>query len=182
MSSAGIFAAAVVALVVVFLAVRLARTYFRMRGTRVVTCPENHHKAGVELDARGAALSGVLHAPDLRLQSCTRWPERQACGRECLREIAQAGESCLLRAILAGWYQGKSCALCGQAFGEIDWAARKPGLMTPEGTMLRWQQVDPERIDETMATHSPVCFTCHVTGTFVREHPDIVTDRSSRRA
>ncbi len=182
MPSAGLLAAAAVALVIVILAVRLARTYFAMRGTRVVTCPENHHKAGVELDARTAALSGVLHAPELRLRSCTRWPEKQDCGRECLRQIAEAGDACLLRGILAGWYEGRSCAMCGRPIGEIDWAARKPGLMTPEGTIIGWAQVDPDRIDETLATHNPVCFTCHVTNTFAREHPELIVDRSSRQA
>lgn len=180
MPSAGLLIAAAAALIVVLLVLRLARTYFHMRGARVVTCPENQHKAGVELDARAAAFSGVLHAPALRLRSCTRWPEKQDCGQECLRQVAAAGEDCLLRNMLAAWYQGKSCALCDRPFGEIDWASRKPGLMTPEGSFTGWEQVDPGQIDEVLATHRPVCFACHVANAFAKEHPELIVDRSAR--
>ncbi len=180
MPSAGLLVAAVVAAVALFLTVRLTRTYLAAHGTRVVPCPENHRKAEVALDARAAALSGVLHAPVLRLRSCTRWPEKQNCGQDCLAQISEAGESCLLRNIVAGWYAGKSCVLCQRPIGEIDWATHKLGLMTPEGNLIGWAQVDAEQIDRILATHSPVCFPCHVTNTFVREHPEMIVDRSSR--
>jgi hypothetical protein len=176
MPSAGYFVAVAVALAV-YLAVRLAFSYFAMRGARVVTCPENHRKVGVELEAGRAALGRGLH-----LSSCTRWPEKRDCGQECLRQIAEAGESCLVRSMLAKWYEGKSCAYCGNPIGEIDWATRKPGLMTPERTMIDWAQVPAERIDEILASHQAVCFACHVANSFVREHPLLVVDRTSRRA
>lgn len=56
----------------------------RYRGDRLVTCPETHNTAVVELDASHAASSGVLGHEDLRLKSCTRWPERADCDEDCL--------------------------------------------------------------------------------------------------
>lgn len=177
MPSAGLLVAAAIALAVVYFGLRLARSYFRMKGPRVVTCPENHRKAGVEVDARHAAVRS-----DLKLNTCTRWPEKQNCGQECLAQIAEAGESCLVRNILAKWYEGKSCTLCRSPIGEIDWATRKPGLMTPERTSIDWAHVPAERIDEVLASHEPVCYACLVTNTFVQRHPELVVDRTSRNA
>ena len=178
----GFLVLAAVALAVAYLAVRAARSYFAMRGTRVVTCPENHQKAGVAVGAGRAVLTGLYRAPELRLESCTRWPERQGCGQACLSEVAAAGEGCLVRHILTRWYEGKNCAYCGQPIGEIDWAARKPALMTPARISIEWAQVPAERLDEVLATHQAVCFTCHVTNTFAREHPELIVDRTARHA
>lgn len=182
MPSTGVLITAAAALITLMLAVRLARTYFGMRGMRVVLCPDNRRTAGVELDAGRAALSGILHAPELRLRSCSRWPEKQDCGRECLRQVAEAGDACLLRDMVADWYEGKSCAMCGRRIGDIDWSVSKPGLITQQGAILGWAEVDFGRIHEILDTSNPVCFTCHVTNRFVRNHPELVVDRSSRRA
>ena len=56
--------------------VRLAQAWFRYRGNRVILCPENRTPAGVRVDARHAAATALASAPQLRLDSCSRWPER----------------------------------------------------------------------------------------------------------
>jgi Protein of unknown function (DUF1761) len=61
--------------------------FSRYRGDRLVTCPETHDTAVVELDAKHAAVSGLAGQEKLRLESCSRWPERADCGQDC---IAQA--------------------------------------------------------------------------------------------
>ena len=66
---------------------RLGRVWLRYRGDRLVTCPETRQPVGVALDVRHAAWSGLGHAPSLRLETCSRWPERRDCGQECLRQI-----------------------------------------------------------------------------------------------
>ena len=171
---------AAVASGVLLLTIQLFRYWLRWRGTRVVTCPENQRKVGVEVDARHAAFTGLYTGPALRLSSCTRWPERQGCGQACLSEIAQAGQGCLVRTLLSRWYEAKDCAYCGKPIGEIDWGARKPALLTPGGTTIDWAQVNAEHLDEVLATHRPVCFACHVTNTFARAHPELLVDRSAR--
>ena len=90
---------------------RLARAFLAYRGTRVVVCPENREMVAVQVDAGHAALSASQGRPDLRLESCTRWPEKAGCGQECLGQIESAPEACLLRNILGDWYQGKSVRL-----------------------------------------------------------------------
>ena len=63
------------------------RVYFRFRGTRLVTCPETHKPAVVQVAARSMGMQAVLDEPCLRLSECSRWPMRQGCGQDCLRQI-----------------------------------------------------------------------------------------------
>jgi hypothetical protein len=43
---------------------------------------------------------------------------------------------------------------------------------------VEWSQVPAERLAEVLLTAAPVCFTCHLAATLIREHPAMVTDRS----
>jgi hypothetical protein len=86
-----------VALAVVMLAVLVAYlgyrvihgigVYFRFRGTRLVTCPETHQDAVVEVAARSMGVQAILDDPCLRISECSRWPMREGCGQDCLRQI-----------------------------------------------------------------------------------------------
>jgi hypothetical protein len=162
----------------VWVAVRFLGAWLRFRGARVVTCPENLRPAGVRLDARHAAGTAVLSSPDFQLSSCSRWPEKAGCGQECLRQIATAPEDCLVRGILARWYEGRSCVLCGMAIGPLHAAERRPGLLLPDGGTVDCGEVAAERLPEALRTAQPVCAGCHLANSFVREHPEWVTDRS----
>ena len=95
------------------------RVYSKFRGTRIITCPETKRAAAVEVDARGAALTSARGR--LSLRDCSRWPERQGCGQECLSQIEAAPADCLLRTILAKWYAGKACVICRKPIPEFDW-------------------------------------------------------------
>ena len=152
--------------------VRLAHTWWKYRGQRVITCPENQKPAGVVVDARHAAETALGKSPELRLSSCSRWPERAGCGQQCLSQIAASPEDCLVRNILTKWYEGKTCAYCGQPIGEIDWAGRKPALLRADGVSVEWSEVPADKLYETLAAASPVCFACHMANKLVREHPD----------
>ena len=83
-----------------------------------------------------------------------------------------------MRNILTKWYDGKVCAWCGQPFGEIDWASRKPALLGADGVSAEWSDVPADKLDETLAAASPVCFACHMANTLVREHPELAIDRA----
>ena len=156
---------------------RLAGAWMRYRGTRVVVCPENREMVAVRVDATHAAATAPQGHPDLRLESCTRWPEKAGCGQECLGQIESAPEACLLRNILADWYQGKSCVYCRREFRAIHWHDHQPGLATPNGTIVGWEGFRPEQVLDVLATHQPVCWDCRIAETFRREHPELVTDR-----
>lgn len=159
---------------------RLAALFGKYRGKRVVTCPENQRAAGVALDAGHAAWSGLGFRPDLRLTSCSRWPERAGCGQECLSQIAAAPEDCLVRNILTKWYEGKSCRLCGRPIGPIVAGAAQPAVLSAGNISVEWSEIPAERLQEVLSAGEPVCFACHMASKMVREHPELVIDRSER--
>jgi hypothetical protein len=159
---------------------RLVGAWLAYRGTRIVVCPESREMVAVEVDARHAALSAPQGRPELRLESCTRWPERKDCGQECLGQVESAPDACLLRNILGDWYEGKACALCGSEFKALEWHDHKPALLSPEGTLVDWTAFPPEQVIDVLARHQPVCWNCRVSEGFRREHPELVTDRPPR--
>jgi len=65
----------------------LSKVYSRSRGRHVVICPDNHRTANIELDARHAVAMHILGNSARKIQYCSRWPDRQDCGRECLAEV-----------------------------------------------------------------------------------------------
>jgi len=158
-------------------AIRLARIWLRYHGAMVVRCPETQRAAGVEVDARRAALTPPGRPADLHLAACTRWPERAGCGQECLSQIAVSPEDCLVRNILSHWYAGKVCASCGQPFEEIQWTTRKPALLSADKVSMDWNQVRAESLPETLDSSLPVCFACHMALRLVTEHPELAVER-----
>src|SRR5215472_16591375 len=97
---------------VAFRAIPGVRAYFKFRGKRLVTCPETHKAAAVDIGGGEAALGAFLKEPTLRLVECSRWPERENCGQECLQQIEVAPESCLVWNLVTTWYDGKNCVFC----------------------------------------------------------------------
>jgi len=173
--------AAALAAVMGFFLFRSLRSYFRWRGKRLVSCPETQKPAAVCLDAASLAKGSAWSAPPLRLSECSRWPEREGCGQECLKQIEAAPEGCLVRRIVAAWYTGKTCVFCGKP---VDFAGESvgqaPALLSPEKLTVYWDKIAPERLPEVFQTHSPVCWSCHIAETFRREHPELVVDRPAR--
>jgi hypothetical protein len=172
---------ALLALALGYLLFRGLRTYFKVRGKRLVTCPETQKSAAVDLDAAHLARDAVFGTPQFRLSECSRWPERQGCGQECLKQIEAAPEDCLVRRIVANWYAGKTCVICGKAVDVAEqWVGHVPALLSPEKRTIYWDKVAPEKLAEIFQTHSPVCWSCHIAETFRHEHPDLVVDRPAR--
>ncbi len=172
---------------VVYVVLRAAiKTYQQYRGKMVVTCPETHQPAGVAVDAKHAAITAIQGGPDLRLKECARWSERQNCGQACLAQIGSSPENCLVRTLLTNWYKGKSCVFCGKAFQQIDsydheailLYDQKPGLISPEGKIVKWLDVSVETLPQLLTTHKPVCWNCLIAETFRHQHPELVVDRS----
>ncbi len=60
-----------------------------MPSSLMVICPEDQTRAEVRIDPRLAARAETFAIPlDLRLASCSHWPERGGCDQRCLRQIA----------------------------------------------------------------------------------------------
>src|SRR5262245_54259417 len=106
------------------------RAWRHFRGERVVVCPENDGFAAVKVDASHAGSTALRQHLELRLATCSRWPEKESCGQECLSQIEAAPLECLARNILTRWYEGSTCVICNKDIGAFDWKSHKPGLMS----------------------------------------------------
>lgn len=176
MSLLQIVAAVILAVSVVYVLRLVVDTFLGMRGSRIVRCPETKEPVAVDLDLRHAVASAALGHPDFRLKDCSRWPEKRHCGQECLRELEAAPSECLVRNVVARWYEGKSCAFCGRAFGALRWHDHRPGLRTPGGVTVQWSEVPPVSLPRLLADAQAVCWDCTVAQTFRHDHPELVID------
>jgi len=169
--------AAVLAGIIVFRAVPFMEAYFEFRGKRLISCPETQQTAAVSVAAGRAAATALLGEPTLRLKQCSRWPERQNCGQECLAQIEADPDNCLVWNIVSNWYEGQECAVCHKHFGRLHHLDHPPALMDPEKKTRAWDEISPERLPEIFSTCQPVCWNCHVVETFRRTHPELIVDR-----
>ncbi|HLV86083.1 MAG TPA: hypothetical protein VKV39_03845 [Candidatus Sulfotelmatobacter sp.] len=161
----------------VFRAIPGVRAYLDFRGRRLVTCPETSNTAAVQVDSGQAAAGAFLSEPTLRLKECSRWPERQGCGQECLQQIEADPEKCLVWNIVAKWYEGKVCVFCRKPIRPLSHMEHAPALLGREFRTIEWKDVRPEELPAIFSTHQPVCWDCHVAETFRRKHPELVVDR-----
>ena len=168
---------AVVAVAAVVLGYRTVRTYLKFRGKRIVSCPENHLAAAVKVSAAKAAFESAIADPRLELSVCSRWPEREGCGQECLAQIAETPKACLVSTIVNRWYEGKECVFCHTPFHEIHWHDHPAALLDEENRTIEWKDIPAENLQQTFRTHLPVCWNCHVAQTMRRIHPDLVVTR-----
>lgn len=144
----------------------------RESGDRAVTCPESKEAAVVRLDSGHAAWTNLRGEKDLRLESCSRWPERADCGGGCLREIEVAPDGCLVRERLETWYRGACCAHCGLSIGSLHWFEIRPGLLTPEGLPVSWMEIPAADLPAALAVCRPLCSDCYVAECFKEKRTD----------
>lgn len=156
---------------------RYLGVYLKFRGQRIVSCPETHRPAAVRVAAGKAAISSTVGHDTLGLCECSRWPERQDCPLDCLAQIREAPEACLVWNIMRRWYQGQVCSYCHKAFRGIHWHDHPPAMVDGDHKTIQWNEIPADRLQETMRTHVPVCWNCHIAETFRRMHPDLVVDR-----
>jgi hypothetical protein len=173
---------------VVFIAVallcifRATQAYYTHRGRWLVRCPETQQTAAVGVSARQAAVPVLWGHPTLRLDQCSRWPERQNCGQECLQQIETDPDHCLVWNIVSRWYEGQRCALCRKRFGRLKHLDNPPAVMDAERKTSEWTDIPAEELPGVFSTYQPVCWNCHVAETFRRLNPELVVyrDRNAR--
>jgi hypothetical protein len=149
------------------------RTFFALRGSRIVNCPETNERAAVAVDAFHAAWPTVGDGTELRLTSCSHWPEKSACAQTCVRQIQAAPDGCRVKRVLAKWHEGKKCVFCKESLDSVDWQHDSPGLLRPDGSIADWSEFRPEQIPSVLQTHLPVCWSCCVEETFRSQHPEL---------
>jgi len=150
--------------VALFCAWAATRGYRLYREAQIVNCPQNGAPAAVKLHVVRAAATGLAGRPDLRLKSCSRWPERSGCDRACLSQIKSAAPgACSVRSILTTSYRGAQCAECGADIGAVGRGELKPVLMSPDRkTRIAWDEVAPQDLPGILATHLKICWSCHM--------------------
>jgi hypothetical protein len=154
------------------------RTWRLYHGVHVITCPENHEAAAVNVAAFDAAKwFAVSGETDLHLRTCSRWPEMAGCDQACLSQIGTAPRACALHTLVTAWYAAKQCHFCARDIGEIVWHERPPAFQLPNGTTREWKDVAPQELPKLFAHAMPVCWACHVVESFRREHPRMVIER-----
>jgi hypothetical protein len=158
------------------------RLYRRYTQSRLISCPETGKPEGVQLDAAHGLKESLRGHHEMRLRSCTRWPERQDCDQACLSQITEAPDGCSVRSILDEWYAGKVCVLCGRQFGaQINWYDHQPAFLDKERHVRRWEEIDAPALLDALESCEPVCWDCAMVGKVYDEHPELITERPDRR-
>jgi hypothetical protein len=137
----------------------ILRTQPSRYGKQVLTCPETRNHVDVEVDTRRAMLSLLAGVKDLRLQRCSRWPERADCDQGCLLQIDAA--PAVLSRVMAKWYEGKGCALCHRPVSSSDWEAGRLALLDRNNNLLELRQIRLEQLPNAFDHCRPLCWTCH---------------------
>jgi hypothetical protein len=176
-TAVGSLIAIIVLAAALWFGIRWLRSFYRYRGSRIVTCPETNRSAIVEVDSLHASLTSAVGLPDIRLEDCSRWPIKEQCGQECLMDLDVAPERCLVSGVLMRWYRDKDCVYCRKAFPELHWVDHRPALLSPEGKVLSWNEVSLDQLRDVLDTHFPVCWNCYIAQTFRADHPELVVFR-----
>jgi len=177
--SAQSFTILVVALVsVVYLAIAI-RTWWRLRGSRVVTCPETRRPAGVTIDVGHAMVSAVWERADVRIAGCSRWPERRGCAETCVPQIEESPESTRANTLAARFFQGRVCVICRRRLGTLKNGGLQPGFMDPlTREVVPWTQVAAADLPDAIARRRPLCPECTLAESSHDPYP--ITYRRSR--
>jgi hypothetical protein len=80
----------VAAAVLIVIAPVVTGAYLRYRGSRTVRCPRTGTDATIEVDAGHAARTAFPGPPDVRVQTCSHWPDLEGCDEACIRSRAAA--------------------------------------------------------------------------------------------
>ena len=179
-TAVGSLIAMIILAAALWLGIRVVRSSSRFRGSRIVTCPETNKPTIVEVDALHASLTSAVGLPDIRLKDCSRWPIKEQCGQECLMDLDVAPEGCLVSGVLMRWYRDKNCVYCRKAFLELHWVDHRPALLSADGKLLAWNEVQLDQLRNVLESYAPVCWDCYIAHKFRLDHPDLVVFRPWR--
>lgn len=139
---------------------RACKAFVTFRGMRLMACPETGQTAAIELQARRAALTALFKSPGLRVEVCSRWPERAGCDEACVREIEAAPASHRVPVMLAEWCHDRPCVCCGAPLTRVHVGEHVPHLMNTERKIVEWREVPPQELPQVLSSCAPVCENC----------------------
>ena len=167
----------VVALIVIamaFLVRRLAAAShaWRYHGLMVVRCPETRQPAAVHVGIFRAALSEFFNKGEVRLSSCSRWPERRDCDQDCVCQIERDPKDHRVWDMASEWFADKKCVFCGKPIYPLSHLDHAPALMRIiDRKTVEWKNLPAEQLPAAFSECVPVCWGCHMTETFMRKYP-----------
>jgi hypothetical protein len=135
------------------------QSYFKNRGRRSVTCPDNHQPVDVEVDRKYTFWTAWRGKEHTRLQSCSRWPEMGDCGQECLAQVDPTPEN--IERLLTKWYDGKACTICGRLLIPTDWRRGRLAMLNENFQLVEMRQFNLVDIPSAMEELRPLCWNCH---------------------
>lgn len=176
-----LFVPLVLALVLsVYLGIAI-RAAYRLRGKHVVICPETKAPAGVTVDLGHAATTALREKADVRLTSCSRWPERADCEQPCTGQIEASPDGTRTKTISAEFFKGQHCAICRAPIDPPNVATLQPGFIDPVSREVKaWDEVAPEKLPDAIDNDYPLCANCTLAESFRQRFPDEVVDRIPR--
>lgn len=154
----------------------------RFRDKMLVTCPETHEPAAVKVNVVRAAVKAIAGRQGLELSDCSRWPERKECDQDCLEQVERDPENHRVWTIAAHWYAGKKCVYCRKPIEKLSHFDRSPALLDRERNTAEWDHLPAETLPGSFSRDLPVCWSCHIAQTFLREHPDLVVYRPWKKS
>jgi len=176
--STSVFVALLLALVLAVYVAIAIRTSMRLRGNRVVTCPETGKPVTVSVDVPHAVASAVWEKADIRLSSCTRWPERQDCDQPCVCQIDAHPAETEPKTLAGRFFARKRCALCQQPIEPLHAMTLQPGFMDPLTQKVHaWDEIRPDLLPEAFSSWRPLCTNCTLAESFRQKFPELSTDR-----
>lgn len=168
------------AVLAVYLGIAI-RTAYKLRGKRVVICPETRKPAGVHVDLGHAATTAVWERADIRLNACSRWPERADCDQPCVAQIERTPDETRTKNVAAHFFAGKRCGICAKPIDPPNAATLQPGFLNLQTRQVKaWDEVDPAKLPEAVDLDLPLCANCTLAESFRQRFPDQVVDRIPR--
>ncbi len=79
--------------------------------------------------------------------------------------------------VVRAWAAGQHCVTCGHPVSDSRHSTPHVALLDPSGITREWVDIGADRLTLALATSLPVCWSCHLSATFRRLHPELVTDR-----
>jgi len=152
----------------------LAATHaWKFHGLMLVTCPEDHKPAAVKVATARAAVQEFANRGHLELSDCSRFHGKPTCDQDCLREVEENPDEHRVWNIASKWFEGKVCAFCHKPIEAVSHIDHAPALMRiVDRQTVEWKELPAEQLPDAFAACVPVCWSCHMTESFLRRFPD----------
>jgi len=171
--TASLFIALLALAVLLVYLIIAVRTWVDVHGAHVVICPATQSPAAIDVDVGHAVASRLWEKADLRVASCSRWPEGQDCDRPCVRQIEIAPSETHPRTIAARFFGTQRCAICTRPIEPLSAFTLQPGFMNPATRRVdSWDDIAPQELPRAVADWRPLCSTCTLSESSRQKFPD----------